>query len=82
MDNRLRFVNLMGGEIWIESDGLGKGSTVTFIVRLGICNNPNVLPAAAVDEASHRRDDLFNADFSRNDDLASLSVPRYVTTPK
>ncbi|KAK4418101.1 ATP-dependent RNA helicase DEAH13 [Sesamum alatum] len=75
-----RFVNLMGGEIWIESDGQGKGSTVTFIVRLGTCNNPNVLPSAAVGEANHRRDDLFN--FSRNDNLASLSVPRYVTTPQ
>ncbi|GLU07337.1 hypothetical protein SLE2022_242990 [Rubroshorea leprosula] len=36
-----RFVNLMGGHIWIESEGLDKGSTVTFLVKLGICNNPN-----------------------------------------
>ncbi|KAK4406980.1 putative ethylene response sensor 1 [Sesamum angolense] len=78
-----RFINLMGGEIWIESDGPSKGSTVTFVVRLGICNNPNVLPAAAVGEASNRRDDLFNyVDFSRNDDLSSLSVPRHVTAPQ
>ncbi|KAL0420071.1 UNVERIFIED_CONTAM: putative ethylene response sensor 1 [Sesamum radiatum] len=78
-----RFINLMGGEIWIESDGPGKGSTVTFVVRLGICNNPNVLPSAAVGEASNRRDDLFNyVDFSRNDDLSSLSVPRHVTAPQ
>ncbi|XP_054818693.1 ethylene response sensor 1-like [Prosopis cineraria] len=36
-----RFVNLMGGHIWIESDGPDKGSTTTFIVKLGICgNNP------------------------------------------
>ncbi|PON40531.1 Phytochrome [Parasponia andersonii] len=36
-----RFVNLMGGHIWIESDGLDKGSTATFIAKLGICNNPS-----------------------------------------
>ncbi|GMN52378.1 hypothetical protein TIFTF001_021518 [Ficus carica] len=34
-----RFANLMGGHIWIESDGLDKGSTATFVVKLGICNN-------------------------------------------
>ncbi|XP_042013791.1 ethylene receptor-like isoform X2 [Salvia splendens] len=31
-----RFVNLMEGHIWIESEGLGRGSTVIFIVKLGI----------------------------------------------
>ncbi|MCL7031057.1 hypothetical protein MKW94_007577 [Papaver nudicaule] len=31
-----RFVNLMDGHIWIESEGIGKGSTATFIVKLGI----------------------------------------------
>ncbi|KAL8054739.1 hypothetical protein ABFX02_04G012000 [Erythranthe guttata] len=36
-----RFVNLMGGHIWIESEGLGKGSTFIFVVKLGICNNNN-----------------------------------------
>ncbi|GER24712.1 ethylene receptor [Striga asiatica] len=36
-----RFVNLMGGNIWIESEGLGKGSTFTFVVKLDTCNNPN-----------------------------------------
>lgn len=29
-----RFVNLMEGHIWVESQGVGKGSTVTFIVKL------------------------------------------------
>ncbi|XP_020224435.1 ethylene receptor [Cajanus cajan] len=33
-----RFVNLMGGHIWIESEGINKGSIVTFIVKLGIAN--------------------------------------------
>ncbi|KAK8509816.1 hypothetical protein V6N13_093661 [Hibiscus sabdariffa] len=36
-----RFVNLMGGHILMESEGLNKGSTATFLVKLGICNNPN-----------------------------------------
>ncbi|KAL8094521.1 hypothetical protein AgCh_036159 [Apium graveolens] len=35
-----RFVKLMGGHIWIRSEGLGKGTTVTFIVRLGVCESP------------------------------------------
>ncbi|KAI7980542.1 Ethylene response sensor 1 [Camellia lanceoleosa] len=36
-----RFINLMGGHISIESEGLDKGTTVTIIARLGICNSPN-----------------------------------------
>ncbi|GLT25027.1 hypothetical protein SLA2020_001830 [Shorea laevis] len=31
-----RFVNLMEGNIWIESDGIGKGCTAIFLVKLGI----------------------------------------------
>ncbi|KAG5231715.1 hypothetical protein OIU76_005440 [Salix suchowensis] len=31
-----RFLNLMGGEIWIESEGLDKGTVATFIVKLGL----------------------------------------------
>ncbi|KAF6167376.1 hypothetical protein GIB67_020682 [Kingdonia uniflora] len=31
-----RFLSLMEGHIWIESEGLGKGSTATFFVKLGI----------------------------------------------
>eukprot|EP01018_Ginkgo_biloba_P018087 Gb_28304 [translate_table: standard] len=30
-----RFVSLMEGHIWIESEGLGKGSTVIVVVKLG-----------------------------------------------
>ncbi|GAB2284232.1 mitochondrial 2-enoyl thioester reductase [Dionaea muscipula] len=40
-----RLVNLMGGQIWLESEGLEKGSLVTFIVKLGVCSYPNELPA-------------------------------------
>eukprot|EP00897_Mesotaenium_endlicherianum_P004788 jgi/Mesen1/4337/ME000022S03626 len=31
-----RFVNLMDGHIWIESEGLGKGTSVAFVVKLGL----------------------------------------------
>ncbi|URE31588.1 Ethylene receptor [Musa troglodytarum] len=30
-----RFVSLMEGQIWLESEGIGKGCTATFIVKLG-----------------------------------------------
>lgn len=37
----IRFVNLMEGHIWIESEGLGKGCTAIFIVKLGIPERSN-----------------------------------------
>lgn len=42
----IRFVNLMEGQIWLESDGLGKGCTAIFMVKLGIpgCSNEAKLP--------------------------------------
>ncbi|KAJ9672780.1 hypothetical protein PVL29_026131 [Vitis rotundifolia] len=50
-----RFVNLMGGHIWIESEGLGKGSTAVFIVKLGIpeCSNESKLPFFPNVSANH-----------------------------
>ncbi|KAD3338161.1 hypothetical protein E3N88_33682 [Mikania micrantha] len=36
-----RFVKMMGGHIWVESEGLGKGTTVSFLVRLGHCSRTN-----------------------------------------
>ncbi|KAK8711503.1 hypothetical protein V6N13_146785 [Hibiscus sabdariffa] len=36
-----RFVNLMGGHIWIESEGHDKGCTATFLVKLGFSSDPN-----------------------------------------
>ncbi|KAK9161635.1 hypothetical protein Syun_007976 [Stephania yunnanensis] len=33
-----RFVNLMEGHIWIESDGLDKGTTAIFVMKLRVCN--------------------------------------------
>jgi ethylene receptor len=37
-----RFVTLMQGNIWLESEGAGKGCTATFFVKLGLSDNkPN-----------------------------------------
>ncbi|XP_038679257.1 ethylene receptor isoform X2 [Tripterygium wilfordii] len=36
-----RFVNLMEGHIWIESEGLGKGCTAIFIVKLAFPERSN-----------------------------------------
>ncbi|CAL9103057.1 unnamed protein product [Musa acuminata var. zebrina] len=36
-----RYVSLMQGHIWVESDGIGKGCTATFVVRLRLCENPD-----------------------------------------
>ncbi|CAL0303472.1 unnamed protein product [Lupinus luteus] len=50
-----RFVNLMEGEIWIESEGAGKGCTATFMVKLGIPDqsNESKLPFAPKNTGSH-----------------------------
>ncbi|GLU16808.1 hypothetical protein SLE2022_332220 [Rubroshorea leprosula] len=56
-----RFVNLMDGHIWIESEGLDKGCTATFLVKLGIYNNPNdssCPPVAIQARAYHKSADL------------------------
>ncbi|XP_057549568.1 ethylene receptor-like isoform X1 [Amaranthus tricolor] len=36
-----RFVSLMEGNIWIESEGLGKGCTAVFVVKLGSADRSN-----------------------------------------
>uniref|UniRef100_A0A5B6ZDI1 Ethylene receptor n=1 Tax=Davidia involucrata TaxID=16924 RepID=A0A5B6ZDI1_DAVIN len=50
-----RFVNLMEGNIWIESEGLGKGCTAIFIVKLGIPErvNESKLPFVPMVPAIH-----------------------------
>nr|AAL66207.1 putative ethylene receptor [Pyrus communis] len=50
-----RFVNLMEGHIWIESEGLGKGCTATFIVKLGFPerSNESKQPFAPKLQANH-----------------------------
>ncbi|CAL4935451.1 unnamed protein product [Urochloa decumbens] len=36
-----RFVSLMGGHIWLDSEGTGRGCTATFVIKLGVCDNTN-----------------------------------------
>lgn len=40
-----KLVELMGGKMWVESE-VGKGSTFSFVVRLGINKNPKITAAA------------------------------------
>ncbi|KAK0581056.1 hypothetical protein LWI29_009410 [Acer saccharum] len=71
-----RFVNLMGGHMWIESEGLDKGSTVTFLVKLGICNN--LLDTSAHQVALKGRVNHGSADLTRiKNGEATSSNPRY-----
>ncbi|XP_021728671.1 ethylene receptor-like [Chenopodium quinoa] len=50
-----RFVSLMEGSIWIESEGLGKGCTAVFVVKLGSPDRSNgaVVPFAPNPLANH-----------------------------
>lgn len=45
----------MEGHIWIESEGLGKGCTASFIVKLGFPerSNESKLPFAPKGQANH-----------------------------
>ncbi|EEF39314.1 ethylene receptor, putative [Ricinus communis] len=76
-----RFVSLMGGHIWIESEGLDKGTNATFIVKLAICSKPGnsfVHQAAPKGRANHA-----SADFTgykplfRDNDGVPFSNQRY-----
>jgi len=49
----IRFVNLMEGHIWIESEGLGKGCTVIFIVKLCIPGRSNESKSPFLPKANH-----------------------------
>ncbi|KAL3610820.1 hypothetical protein D5086_001840 [Populus alba] len=48
-----RFVNLMEGHIWIESEGLGKGCMAIFIVKLGIPENTSESKNPFLPKANH-----------------------------
>lgn len=62
--------------MWIESEGLDKGSTVTFLVKLGICNN--LLDTSAHQVALKGRVNHGSADLTRiKNGEATSSNPRY-----
>jgi len=65
-----RFVNLMGGEIWVESEGLGKGTTVTFIVKLGLPEKPSEQDRQSTPSPAsvHSRTDFSNVKVLVTDD--------------
>ncbi|XP_058083326.1 probable ethylene response sensor 1 isoform X2 [Magnolia sinica] len=74
-----RYVNLMGGYMWLESEGLGKGCTATFVVKLGFGNNSN----ESALEMPRAKTDLSAADLSglntlfKDDNRVMPSKPRY-----
>lgn len=68
-----RFINLMGGHIWIESEGADKGTTVTFIAKLGICNNPNEITKPQIKAQQGSADLIVHKPFI-------LEPPRYQNT--
>nr|ASM58234.1 ethylene receptor [Mangifera indica] len=70
-----RFVNLMAGHIWIESEGLDKGSTVTFLVQLGICTTHQAVPKGRVNHGS--ADLSGHKQVFRDTDEVALSKTRY-----
>ncbi|KAJ8899072.1 hypothetical protein K2173_010225 [Erythroxylum novogranatense] len=59
-----RFVTLMGGYIWIESEGLDKGTVATFIVKLGLCDNPD--KSSFLQAAIRGRANRASADFTQH----------------
>lgn len=70
----------MGGHIWIESEGLDKGCTTTFIVKLGICSNPDLsgLQVAKRGQASSRSGNLTGyKHFGRDNDELGFTNRRY-----
>lgn len=71
----------MGGHIWIESEGLDKGTAATFIIKLGLCSNPDdssLHQAASRGRTNHGSGDLtgHKPPFRDHDGVAS-SNPRY-----
>ncbi|KAL9228220.1 hypothetical protein vseg_003825 [Gypsophila vaccaria] len=71
-----RFVNLMGGQIWIESEGLDQGSIATFIVKLGACRtSSDTLTRVSVrghsEQGSSKFKQLFQGDDSINSTFQS-----------
>lgn len=75
----IRFVNLMGGHIWIESEGLGKGSKVAFLVKLGLCNNtsePTIQHAVMQGRAHRGSGDLIGHRLFTRDEYIATYIPR------
>lgn len=71
----------MGGHIWIESEGLDKGTSATVIVKLGFCKNPgdsSMHQVASGGRANHGSTDFIgHKALFRNSDGVAFPNPRY-----
>lgn len=70
----------MQGHIWIESEGVGKGCTATFTVKLEFCENPNKSPLQIVPLpwAMHVEEDVSNTRGMLSDPRGSVPLkPRF-----
>ncbi|XP_074268404.1 putative ethylene response sensor 1 [Silene latifolia] len=76
-----RYVHLMGGQIWIESEGHGKGSIATFMVKLGSCKSSSGSLTQQVAVRGHVRqastEFISNNPFFRTDDSITSSYQCY-----
>lgn len=76
-----RFVNLMGGQIWVESEGLDKGTIATFLVKLGMCKNPSDALIQQVGLEGHTEhgstEYLSNKQMFKDDDSINSTFPYY-----
>lgn len=74
-----RFVSLMGGHIWLESDGAGKGCTATLVVKLGVCDAAAYhQPAIPLVWPSHVRSDPSGPSALKKEDrVLPCLEPRY-----
>lgn len=66
----------MGGQIWIESEGLDKGTITTFLVKLGMCKSPSdalVQPVGLEGHADQGNTEfLSNKQIYKDDDVNSF----------
>lgn len=71
----------MRGHIWIESEGIDKGTNATFIVRVGICHasgDPSTQQAASKGRGNHASADFIgHKPLFRDNDGMVLANPRY-----
>lgn len=79
MHGVIRFVNLMEGHIWLESEGLGKGCTASFIVKLGIpeLSNESKLPFMPKVPANHGQTNFLGLKVLVMDDNGSVALPSF-----
>lgn len=70
----------MGGHFWLESEGIGKGCTATFVVKLGIpgLSNESKFPFAPKVPANHAQTDFPGLKVLVMDDSGLVTLPSFV----